>query len=137
MRETGRIALGRVAMHTRERLLGIEARDNGLVATTLRMRNEVLDPTTAFSQVRKTRPDRRMTAIAKQIISQLAGPFEPEEFKDRYEKALRELLRRKERGERPVTAPPPKESNVIDLMDALRKSLRGQSQSRGGRKRTR
>ena len=75
--------------------------------------------------------------MGKQIIAQLEGPFEPEDFKDRYEQALRELIRRKGRGERPVKALPPKESNVIDLMDALRKSLRGQSRSPEGKKRTR
>ncbi|HTT85429.1 MAG TPA: Ku protein [Rhizomicrobium sp.] len=137
MRQADRIALGRVVMHMRERLLAIEARDNGLIATTLRMRNEVLDPAVAFSNIRATKSDRRMIDIAKQIITQLEGPFEPEEFKDRYEEALRELIRRKKRGERPVSAPPPEESNVIDLMDALRKSLRGKSGDTGPKKRGR
>ncbi|HEY3639415.1 MAG TPA: Ku protein [Rhizomicrobium sp.] len=133
MQATGRVALGRVTMHTRERLLGIEARDNGLVATTLRMRNEVLDPASAFGDLAKTKSDRRMTEIARQIITQLEGPFEPEDFKDRYEEALRELIRRKERGAPAVKAAPPEESNVIDLMDALRKSLRGKGQTPAGR----
>jgi DNA end-binding protein Ku len=137
MRAADRIALGRVVMHTRERLLAIEARDNGLIATTLRMRNEVLDPATAFGSLPKAKSEKRMLDIAKQIIDQLEGPFEPGDFTDRYEEALRELIKRKERGEKPVTAPPPEESNVIDLMDALRKSLRGRSQSPSKKKRTR
>jgi DNA end-binding protein Ku len=137
MRGADRIALGRVVMHTRERLLAIESRDNGLIATTLRMRNEVLDPAMVFGDLPRTKSDRRMIDIARQIITQLEGPFEPEDFKDRYEGALRELIRRKERGERPVTAPPPEESNVIDLMDALRKSLRGKSRSSAVKKRGR
>jgi DNA end-binding protein Ku len=135
MRGAERIALGRVVMHTRERLVAIEARDNGLVATTLRMRNEVVDPSTMFGDLPKSRSDRRMVDIAGKIIAQLEGPFEPDEFKDRYEDALRELIRSKERGEKPVSAPPPEESNVIDLMAALRKSLRGPSQSSVGKKR--
>ncbi|HEX4078170.1 MAG TPA: Ku protein [Rhizomicrobium sp.] len=137
MRGAGRIALGRVTMHTRERLLAIEARDNGLVATTLRMRNEVLDPAAAFAGLPKTKADKRMIEIAEKIIDQLEGPFEPAEFKDRYEEALRELIRRKERGERPVTAPPPEESNVIDLMDALRKSLRDRPKGAAPRRKSR
>jgi DNA end-binding protein Ku len=137
MRGAERIALGRVVMHTRERLLAIEARDNGLLATTLRMRNEVLDPAAAFNDLPTRKPDRRMIDIARQIIAQLEGPFEPEDFKDRYEGALRELVRRKARGERPVTAPPPEESNVIDLMDALRRSLHGKSRTQPARKRSR
>jgi DNA end-binding protein Ku len=134
---TERIALGRVVMHTRERLLAIEARDHGLIATTLRMRNEVLEPASVFGDLPKAKSDKKMIDIAKQIIEQLEGPFEPDEFKDRYEEALRELIRRKERGEKPVTAPPPEESNVIDLMDALRKSLRGEPQKSPAKKRRR
>lgn len=124
MRGSGRIGLGRVVMHTRERLLAIEARNNGLIATSLRMRNEVLDPEKAFAGLPRRKADTRMIEIAEKIIAQLEGPFEPEEFKDRYEHALRDLIRRKEKGERPVSAPPPEESNVIDLMEALRRSLK-------------
>ncbi|HEY3776582.1 MAG TPA: Ku protein [Rhizomicrobium sp.] len=124
MRGSDKIALGRVVMHTRERLLAIEARDNGLIATSLRMRNEVHDPEKAFAGLSRAKTDSRMIDIAEKIISQLEGPFEPEEFKDRYEQALRDLIRRKEKGERPVSAPPPEESNVIDLMEALRRSLK-------------
>jgi DNA end-binding protein Ku len=65
-----------------------------------------------------------MVDIAEKIIEQQEGPFEPEEFKDRYERALRDLIHRKEKGEKPVAAPPPERSNVIDLMDALRKSVK-------------
>lgn len=137
MQGAGRIALGRVVMHTRERLLAIEARDGGLLATTLRMRNEVLEPGEAFSGLPHARPDPRMIEIAEKIIAQLDGPFEPEEFKDRYEQALRELIRRKEKGERPVSAPPPEESNVVDLMDALRRSLREAPKSAPSRRKTR
>jgi DNA end-binding protein Ku len=135
MKSADRIALGRVVMHTRERLLAIEVRDNGLLATTLRMRDEVIDPATAFHDLPRRKSERQMVDIAEKIIAQLEGPFNPEEFKDRYEQALRELIRRKERGERPVSAPPPEESNVIDLMEALRKSLRTRK-SNGHRRRS-
>ena len=131
MEAAGRIALGRVVMHTRERLLAIEPRDGGLLAYSLRMRNEVIDPAVAFRDIPKTKPDRRMVDIAEKIMVQQEGPFEPEEFKDRYEESLRELLRRKERGEKPVSAPPPAESNVINLMEALQKSLKGRSGGEG------
>lgn len=136
MRGSDRIALGRVVMHTRERLLAIEARDNGLVATTLRMRNEVLDPEHAFADLPRTKADPRMIEIAEKIIAQLEGPFAPDEFKDRYEQALRELIRRKEKGEKPVSAAPPEESNVIDLMDALRRSLREPAKGPTSRRRS-
>jgi len=137
MRSADKIALGRVVMHTRERLLAVESRDNGLIATTLRMRNEVFDSAKAFRDLYRAKPDRQMIEIAEKIIAQLEGPFVPEEFKDRYEGALRDLIRRKAHGKPPVSSPAPAESNVIDLMDALRKSLRDKPRRGINRKRPR
>jgi DNA end-binding protein Ku len=125
MERAGRIALGRVVMHTRERLMAVEPRGNGLVAYRLRMANEVIDADTAFADIPKGKPNHKMIEIAEKIIEQQEGPFEPSEFKDRYEAALRDIIRRKERGEKLVTAEPPEETNVIDLMEALQKSLKG------------
>jgi len=70
-----------------------------------------------------------MIEIARKIIEQQEGAFEPGKFDDRYENALRELIRRKERGEKLVTAEPVEETNVVDLMDALKKSLKGKGRS--------
>ncbi len=124
MAESDRIALGRLVMHTRERLMAIEPRGRGLITTTLRMRDEVVSLEKATESVPSARPDRPMIDIALKIIEQLDGPFEPDEFRDRYEDSLRELIRRKEAGEKlTVAAPPAESSNVIDLMAALRKSL--------------
>ncbi|HEX3672820.1 MAG TPA: Ku protein [Rhizomicrobium sp.] len=127
MQAAGRIALGRVVMHTRERLLGIEPRDNGLVAYTLRTENEVVDSAKLFHDIPKSKPDRKMIEIAEKIIEQKEGPFDTSTFKDRYEGALRELVKRKQKGQKPVTAAPPEDTNVIDLMEALKKSLKGKS----------
>lgn len=125
MAQEGRIALGRVVMHTRERLMAIEPRDKGLLAYSLRMANEVVNPAAMFDDIPDVKIDSRMIDIAQRIIEQQEGPFEPKTFKDRYEEALRELIRRKERGEEPVAAEPaPPASNVISLMDALQKSLK-------------
>ena len=124
LKETGRIALGRVVMHTRERLVALEPRDKGILAYTLRMRDEVVDPKTAFADIPAAKPDKRMIDIARKIIEQQEGAFEPDEFEDRYEKALRELIKRKEKGEKIVTVAPVEDDNVIDLMDALKKSLK-------------
>ncbi len=125
MADAGRIALGRVVMHTRERLMALEARDNGLVAYSLRMADEVIDAKKAFRDIPNKKPDRRMIEIAEKIIAQQEGPFAPAEFTDRYEKALRDLIRSKERGEKLVTAAPPEDTNVIDLMKVLQRSLKG------------
>jgi DNA end-binding protein Ku len=77
-----------------------------------------------FEAIPNRKPDPKMIAIAEQIIDQQAGPFDPSEFNDRYEDALRALIRDKqEGGDGGVTAPPPQADNVIDLMEALRRSL--------------
>ncbi len=125
--ETGRIALGRVVMHTRERLVALEPRDRGILVYTLRMADEVVQPKDAFSDIPAAKPDKRMVEIARKIIEQQEGAFEPQKFVDRYENALRDLIRRKERGEKLVTAEPVEQNNVIDLMEALRKSLKGKA----------
>jgi DNA end-binding protein Ku len=122
--ETGRIALGRVVMHGRERLVALEPRGKGIVAFTLRMGDEVVQPKDAFEDIPAGRPAKQMVEIARKIIEQQEGPFEPEKFQDRYENALRDLIRRKEKGEKLIAAEPVKEDNVIDLMQALKKSLK-------------
>ena len=127
--ETGRIALGRVVMHTRERLVALEPRDKGIIVYTLRMGDEVISPKQAFDEIPAAHPNKEMIEIARKIIEQQEGAFEPEKFEDRYESALRDLIRRKEKGEKLVTAEPVEEDNVIDLMEALKKSLKSKSRS--------
>jgi DNA end-binding protein Ku len=124
MGEAGRIALGRVTMHTRERLMALEPRDNGIVAYTLRMANEVVNPKALFDDIPDHKAQKSLTDIAEKIIEQQEGPFTPSEFTDRYEEALKELIRKKEKGEKITAEPPPDDTNVIDLMEALRKSLK-------------
>jgi DNA end-binding protein Ku len=74
-----------------------------------------------------------MIEIARKIIEQKEGAFDPDQFKDRYETALRDLIRRKEKGEKLVTAEPVEESNVIDLMDALKRSLKNKAKPASAR----
>lgn len=123
MEAAGKIALGRITMHTRERLMALEPRDHGMLATTLRMANEVVNPKSLFGDISGSRPHKEMTDIARQIIARQEGPFDPGAFKDRYEEALKDLIRAKEKGEKVTAEPPPADTNVIDLMAALKKSL--------------
>jgi DNA end-binding protein Ku len=122
--EAGRIALGRVVVHTRERLVALEPKGNGILVYTLRMADEVVPPKDAFADIPAAKPDKRMIEIARKIIEQQEGDFEPDKFEDRYENALRDLIRRKEKGEKLVAAEPVEDDNVIDLMEALKKSLK-------------
>ena len=123
MVHTGRIALGRVVLHTRERLMALEPRDTGIVAWSLRTKDEVRGAGAYFGDIPTPKPDAGMLAIAEKIIEQQAGPFDPSTFNDRYEEALKALIASKEKGQAPVEAAPPKDTEVSDLMEALRKSL--------------
>jgi len=124
MRKAGRIALGRVVMHTRERLLAIEPRENGLLAYSLRTTDEVRAPASVFDDIPDRKADPKMVDIAAKIIEQQEGPFDPSQFTDRYEQALKALIAEKEKGGKvTATEAPAQDDNVVDLMDALRKSL--------------
>lgn len=135
MEKSGRIALGRLVMHQRERLMALEPRERGILTYTLRSNREVRNPDELFDRIPDQKPNAQMVEIATKIIDQLEGPFDPAQFTDRYEDALRELIRQKEKGST-VTAPEePKEAQVIDLMEALKRSL-GQSGAGGERRKT-
>jgi len=124
MKHTDKVALGRVVMHQRERLLALEPRDKGLLAYTLRSHDEVRQPEAYFDDIPDHKADSAMISIAEKIIEQQAGPFEPTEFNDRYEDALRALIEEKKKGKgRLATVEEPKDTNVVDLMEALRRSL--------------
>jgi DNA end-binding protein Ku len=118
------VALGRLVMSTRERVCAIEIEEAGLVLTTLRTAEEVRD-VGEVAHPDLPRPDKQMLAIAEKIIEQQSGDFDPAEFTDRYEEALRALIEEKKKG-KPVKAaakPANDDGKVIDLMEALRKSL--------------
>jgi DNA end-binding protein Ku len=124
MDRAGKVALARVVMHQRERLLALEPRDRGILAYTLRTHDEVRDPKEIFGHIPHSKPNDAMIEIAAKIIEQQEGPFDPSDFTDRYEEALRKLIREKQKAHgRKVTTPEPKEAEVIDLMEALKRSL--------------
>jgi DNA end-binding protein Ku len=124
MGDAGKVALARVVIGTRERVVAIEPRGKGMLLTTLRSHDEIRDEGALFDDIPNMKPDRKMIEIADKIIEQQAGAFDPSEFNDRYEDALRALIESKKGGDDGgVTAPPPRNDNVIDLMEALRKSL--------------
>ena len=125
MEKTGKVALGRVVMSQRERLVALEPREHGLIATTLRSHDEVRDIKKAFSDIPNVRPKRDMISIAERIMGQKEAPFDPERFEDRYEDALRKLIKEKQKGHEIVHADEPEPTNVVDLMEALQNSLKG------------
>jgi DNA end-binding protein Ku len=124
MQKKGTVALGRLVMSTRERICAIEIEENGMLMTTLRTAEEVRD-VAQLPDVPLPKPDPQMLAIAEKIVDQQAGKFDPAEFVDRYEDALRELIEEKKKGHVPVARPVANDdTNVVDLMAALRNSLK-------------
>ena len=133
MKKAGKVALGRLVMHQRERLMALEPRDRGILAYTLRNRREVRQAEEIFAHIKDVKPPPQMVEIATKIIEQLEGPFDPSLFNDRYEDALRALIKEKEKGHTIKAPEEPKEAEVIDLMEALKRSL---GQSGGERRKT-
>jgi DNA end-binding protein Ku len=125
LEKSGQIALGRVVIGTRERILALEPRGKGVLAYTIRTDNEVRKPDEIFEAITDEAADPAMIAIAEKIIEQQEGPFDPSQFVDRYEEALKALIAEKKKGHRPARVAEPEDTNVVDLMSALRASLNG------------
>lgn len=123
MEKSGQIALGRVVIGTRERILALEPRGKGILAYTIRTDAEVRKPDEIFSGISDKGADPAMIAIAEKIIEQQEGPFDPSQFVDRYEEALKGLIEDKKKGHKPAKVAEPDDTNVVDLMSALRASL--------------
>ena len=140
IREMDKVAIGRLVLTSREHIIALEPLEKGLMGTLLRYPYEVRDPQEYFNEIDDVKVTKDMLDLAKHIVNQKSGSFEPDKFEDRYENALVELLNQKRKGEPVRTAAKPRDTgNVINLMDALRKSLddvgKGDSsQSAKGRK---
>ena len=131
MARQGKVALGSLVLRGRERQIALEVRGNGMVGYTLRARDEVRDAADYFDGIASVKADKDMVEIAASIIGQKEGDFDPGEFKDRYADALREMVAEKTKGRALVKASEPDETNVIDLMQALRNSLKGSAAAGG------
>jgi DNA end-binding protein Ku len=129
MKQKDMVGLGRVVTHRRERLLMLQPRGKGIAATALRYKPEVRDEDSYFKEIPSTRVPGDMLQLAEHILEQKRGHFDPDEFEDRYEDALKALIKAKQAGKEPPAAPTPRPSNVINLMDALRRSARGEARN--------
>ena len=132
MKDKDRVALCRIVLANREHVIAIEPMDKGLLGTRLRYPYELRDPKSYFSGIHRPHIARDMVSLAAHILDTKAAHFDPSDFKDEYEEALKALVRRKAKGHT-IEVPEPREepSNVINLMDALRQSLK---EERGGKR---
>jgi len=127
IKEKGMVALGRVVFTSREHIVAIEPRDKGMMGITLRYPYEVRDEKDYFGEIRDEKIPKEMLELASHIVKTKPGHFKPEKFEDRYEEALKDILKKKAQGKKIEKVEHEQSSNVIDLMDALRKSVKGQT----------
>ncbi len=133
IRKEGMVAIGKVVFTSREHIIALEPRDKGMMGVTLRYPYEVRKPDEYFADIKDEKIPKDMLDLATHIVETKRGKFEPDKFDDEYEDALKELLRKKQKGEK-IEAPKERTpSNVINLMDALRGSIKAE----GGRAQTR
>jgi DNA end-binding protein Ku len=125
IREMGKVAIGRLVLTSREHIIALEAMDKGLIGTLLRYPYEVRDPAEYFDDIQDVKVTKDMLDLAKHIVEQKAGNFDPDKFEDHYETALVDLINKKRAGTPITPKERPRGENVVDLMDALRKSIGG------------
>lgn len=130
IRSMDKVAIGRVVLTNREHIIALEPLDNGLMGTLLRYPYEVRNEKEYFDDIQDVKITKDMLDLAKHIVEQKSADFEPEKFEDRYEDALVELINRKRNGIKIAPKAAPKsDGNVINLMDALKRSLTGGKQA--------
>jgi DNA end-binding protein Ku len=131
IKKKGMVALGHVVFTTREHVIAIEPRGKGMLGVTLRYSYEIRKEADYFGDIPDEKVSRDMVDLAIHIVETKAGHFEPEKFEDHYENALKELIKKKQRGEKiekPKERPP---AQIVNLMDALRQSAAAEPDGAG------
>jgi DNA end-binding protein Ku len=131
MKDKDRVALARIVLSNREHVIALEPLGKGLLGTTLRYPYELRDEDDYFDDIKNPKISKDMIELASHILDSKAAHFDPSKFKDEYENALKTLVKRKAAG-KPVKAVEREEQpdNVINLMDALRQSLKGKASAK-------
>src|SRR3984893_7711567 len=125
IREMDKVAIGRVVLTNREHIIALEPLDNGLQGTLLRYPYEVRDPQEYFDDIQDLKVTKDMLDLARHIVEQKSGRLEPDKFEDQYETALVDLINQKRAGKPIAPKERPRGDNVVDLMEALRRSVSG------------
>jgi Ku protein len=131
MKDKDRVALARIVLTNREHVIAIEPLGKGLLGTTLRYPYELRDEQEYFDGIKAPKISKDMVELAGHILDTKAAHFDPSKFRDEYETALKTLVKRKAAG-KPVKSAEREEkpSNVINLMDALKQSLKGRASAK-------
>lgn len=120
---TNRVAVGKMTMRAREHVVILRAYREGLLLSTLHYRDEVVDPSELKELRELPSPSERERELARSLLESLSGEFRPEEYRDSFREALRDLVRRKMEGEALPSPPEEKREAPPDLMKALEASL--------------
>ena len=129
IRKEGMVAIGKVVFTSREHIIALEARGKGLLGITLRYPYEVRKEEEYFDDIPDEKIPQDMLELASHIVETKAGHFDPNKFDDRYEDALKDLLKKKQEG-KPIERPERREpTNVVNLMEALRRSVEASGKS--------
>jgi DNA end-binding protein Ku len=130
IRSMNKVAVGRLVLTNREHIVALEPLGKGLMGTLLRYPYEVRSEKEYFDDVQDVKVTKDMLDLAKHIVEKKSGSFEPDKFEDHYESALIDLINKKRSGIRPTAKATPKTGgNVINLMDALKRSLANERQT--------
>ncbi|WP_262265885.1 non-homologous end joining protein Ku [Microvirga yunnanensis] len=134
IRDKGMAGIARIVLARRERMILLEPLDEGLVGTTLHAADEVRDEDKVFDDISEVKYPKEMKDLAAHIIDSKAAHFDPKQFDDRYEEAVAELLKSKQAGKPVKEEPSEKPSNVVNLMDALKRSVSAEKAGSAGKK---
>ena len=134
IRDKGMAGIARIVLARRERMILLEPLDEGLVGTTLHAADEVRDEDKVFDEISEVKYPKEMKDLAGHIIESKAAHFDPKQFDDRYEEAVAELLKSKQAGKPMKDEPAEKPSNVVNLMDALKRSVSAEKDGSVGKK---
>jgi DNA end-binding protein Ku len=128
LRETKKVALGQIVLRGREYIVSIKPSGKGLLLETLRFADEVRKATAFFDDIGAAKSDKELLELAEELIGRKTAPFDPEVFHDKYTDALRDLIEAKAKHktvEVTEEEQPQRGGQVIDLVEALKRSVRG------------
>lgn len=122
MEESGYVAVAKLSMHQREYTVLVRPRDHGLTLHTMHYAPDIR-AVEGYGKVDGVEIKPQELELAKKLVDSLAGPFEPEKYSDSFQARLKEMIEAKQQGQEVATAEPVRKAPIIDLMEALQKSL--------------
>ena len=137
LKKSKKAGIGQMVIRGKESLVAVKACGDGLLLEQLRYVDELKKSDTVFSHIKESRPNKEMVDLANELIERKTGPFKPDKFEDHYGEALKALVAEKKKKGRIAGAEEeeekarPRGDNVIDLMDALRASVKGKAAAGG------